>query len=107
MNINTAMVVLSVVAGAAIFAYQSRISRRAARIAEQYAQKHGFQFLDQTVVLVGLKIVASKRALLQLRRTYRFEFSLKGDRRYLGWLVMTGHTITKITLEPVREQDLP
>lgn len=54
------------------------------------------QFLDDTVS-VGLSL-----RRLALRRTYRFEFTDTGDRRLEGEVVLMGHKVESVNLEPYR-----
>lgn len=73
----------------------------AARNAGKQACKNAHvQFLDDTVSGVGLALVRDKFGRRVLRRIYRFEFSETGDSRLEGRLVMLGHKIGSVTMEP-------
>lgn len=45
--------------------------------------------LDQSVVLVSMRLARQANGRVGIRRGYRFEFSREGDRRYTGhaWLI--------------------
>jgi hypothetical protein len=53
----------------------------------------GFQLLDDTVAIAGLKPSRDEDGGLVLRRTYSFEFSDTGDNRRRGSMVLLGHRV--------------
>jgi hypothetical protein len=54
---------------------------------------------------VGFWPVRGRAGRLQFRRSYQFEFSSTGDRRYQGKLVLEGMNLTTIELEAYRLPD--
>ena len=58
------------------------------------------QFLDDTVAGTSLALVRNKSGRRVLRRTYRFEFSETGNSRLEGQLILLGHRIESVTMEP-------
>lgn len=105
MTINTLFTLLIVAIAVAIWLQHSRISARAAQLALQACRDHDVQMLDQTVLLVGLKL-ASYRGMPCLQRRYRFEFSNKGDRRYYGWVTLNAWVLQTTELQPFSEHNL-
>lgn len=67
---------------------------------KQVCSKAGVQFLDDTVSSTGLVLARDTSGRRVLRRTYRFEFSETGDSRLEGRLVVLGHNIESVTMEP-------
>lgn len=81
------------------------ISRTARGAAKRYCEQHGVQFLDQNVVLNGVKFARSTQQLFAIQRRYYFEFSSVGDHRYQGIVVMLGNRIDMVELEPFKTLD--
>jgi hypothetical protein len=75
------------------------IARKAGRRACDVAH---VQFLDDTVAGTSLELVRAKTGRRVLRRSYRFEFSETGNTRLEGRLVLLGHRIESLTMEPYR-----
>ncbi len=66
-----------------------RVRETATRVCRQACQSYGLQFLDQTVALQRLRPRWSRNGP-QLLRTYQFDYSLEGEGRRTGYLVMLG-----------------
>jgi hypothetical protein len=60
-------------------------------------QRHGLQFLDQTVALRRLGVRRTPEGL-RLRRVYRFDFSEEGVGRRNGYLVLVALELKEISL---------
>jgi len=58
------------------------------------------QFLDDTVARVELKLVRDETGRRVLRRTYRFEFSETGNSRIEGRIILLGHQVESVTMDP-------
>jgi hypothetical protein len=58
------------------------------------------QFLDDTVARVELRLVRDEFGRRVLRRTYRFEFSETGNSRREGLIVLLGHKLDSVTMDP-------
>jgi hypothetical protein len=62
----------------------------------------GVQLLDDTVMLVSLRIARHSGGRAVLRRVYRFEFSDTGDNRLAGAVTLAGSRVATLCLEPHR-----
>jgi hypothetical protein len=58
------------------------------------------QFLDDTVARIALELVRDESGRRVLRRTYRFEFSETGNTRIEGRVILLGHKIESVTMDP-------
>jgi hypothetical protein len=58
------------------------------------------QFLDDTVARTELKLVRDESGRRVLCRTYRFEFSETGNSRIEGRIVLLGHKVESVTMDP-------
>lgn len=87
----------------AVWLRHTELSRRAVALARDHVAREGLQFLDQSAVLCRLRLERGRGGGLQLVRTFRFEFSDRGDRRYKGWITLSGNRFTHIELQPFRE----
>ncbi len=89
--------------GLALYWWQSGLYKgRARELATAHCQQLGLQLLDQSMVIVGFRPVRSRAGNLVFRRSYQFEFSSKGDKRYQGKLVLVGMLLKSIELETYR-----
>lgn len=76
------------------------IRQLALQRARQATRKEGVQLLDQSIVLARFRLRRSPDTLFAFERTYQFEFSSVGDRRFLGWVVMLGRRQEHIEFQP-------
>ena len=60
------------------------------------------QLLDDTISLVRWRIERDRRGNFALARYYEFEFTVTGDRRYQGQLVLFGTRVRSVELQPHR-----
>lgn len=58
------------------------------------------QFLDDTVAGIELQLVRDESGRRVLRRTYRFEFSETGNSRIEGRIILLGHKVESVTMDP-------
>lgn len=65
-----------------------------------YCNRHGVQFLDQTVERRQLRLILDSRKNPCWYRTFQFEFATDGEHRYLGHIEMYGHHLKSIDMEP-------
>jgi hypothetical protein len=63
------------------------------------------QFLDDTVARIALELVRDESGRRVLRRTYRFEFSETGNTRIEGRVILLGHRIESVTMDPYLMMD--
>ena len=90
------MVELTLVALAALawfWADALKARERALAACAHACAQQNLQFLDNSVVLVKLRLV---RAPTQWQRTYRFEYSSDGAARWQALLVLRGRTVIKL-----------
>jgi hypothetical protein len=74
-------------------------ARDAAIVAARAAcDSEGFQLLDDTVAIAGLKPSRDEESMLVLRRTYSFEYSDTGDNRRRGSIVLVGHRVLVLNI---------
>jgi hypothetical protein len=62
----------------------------------------GVQLLDDTVMLVSLRVAREGSGRVALRRVYQFEFSDTGDNRLGGAVTLAGSRVATLYLEPHR-----
>jgi len=72
---------------------------RAREMASRYCQQLNLQLLDYSMVITGYWPVRNSTGNLVIRRTYQFEFTSTGERRYQGIIVLFGSQIKSIDLE--------
>ncbi|HVO90281.1 MAG TPA: DUF3301 domain-containing protein [Casimicrobiaceae bacterium] len=90
-----------IVAGAGWLVYDAlRVREEAIRIAREACERQGLQFLDYTVESARTRLARDAHGRAQLRRTYRFEFSVNGHDRHAGSVVMLGAHPESLQLEP-------
>jgi hypothetical protein len=81
-------------------------ARGAAELAAAYGReacaRAGVQWLDQSAHLVKLALKRAPDGRLRLQRTYRFEYSSRGDDRRVGSLALLGRDLQWIS-EPDRD----
>lgn len=98
------LLLLAALAGA--YWWQSGVYKgRARELATAHCQQLDLQLLDQSMVIVGFWPVRTRSGRIEFRRTYQFEFSSIGDRRYQGRLVLVGMQLHSIALEPYKLPD--
>ena len=98
---------LLLIASIAWFMWDSLKAREAAVSASRAAcAAEGFQFLDDTVAIRGIRPVREDGSL-RLRRVYGFEYSESGDTRRKGSVVLVGDRVLVLNLEFQRPQHLP
>ena len=90
----------------AVYWWQSGLFKgRARELATAHCRQLGLQLLDQSMVITGIRPALSGSGRIEFRRTYQFEFSSIGDRRYQGLLVMQGMRLKSIELETYKLPD--
>ena len=99
----TPLIVL-IVLGSVALAWSG--ARAAAELAAAYGReacaRAGVQWLDQSVHLVKLALKRAPDGRLRVQRTYRFEYSSRGDDRRAGSLALLGRDLQWIS-EPDRD----
>ncbi len=69
---------------------------------KSYCLKMDVQLLDDYVALTGLWPKRNIQGKIQAWRSYTFEFSSTGHERYNGKIIILGHVVESIVLEPYR-----
>lgn len=64
-------------------------------LAQRYCDNRGMQLLDQTVALCRVGLRWTNQGL-RIRRMFRFDFSLEGEGRHTGYVLMLGSTLELI-----------
>lgn len=86
------LVILMVVA-ATVFAFWSAgraAAERAESLGRDACRAAGVQWLDQSVHETGVRLCRHDNGWLGLERTFRFDYSLDGQDRHVGRLVLRG-----------------
>ncbi len=60
------------------------------------------QFLDETVVGHGLRLARDERGHVVLRRAFEFEYSVRGDDRHTGSVVLEGREVVLLDVSAHR-----
>jgi hypothetical protein len=90
----------------AIYWWQSGLFKgRARELAAAHCRQLGLQLLDQSMVITAIRPMLGIGGRIEFRRTYQFEFSSTGDRRYQGELVMEAMRLKSIELEAYKLPD--
>lgn len=88
-----------VLGGIVWFWFDSLKAREAGlEAARRACQREGLQFLDETVVGHGIKLARDERGHMVLRRGFDFEYSLTGNDRYRGTVVIEGREVVLVDL---------
>ena len=91
---------LLVFAGFAVFWNDALITReRANDAARETCASTGGALLDGTVVFRKLKVLRGMGGRLAFERTYVFDYTLDGDTRRQGFIVMFGRQVDSIGLD--------
>jgi len=75
-------------------------SKELARIAgRQVCDRHGVQFLDDTVEKKKVWVRRSSNGRLELCRIFFFEFATDGAQRYHGRIIVLGNTVSEVNMD--------
>lgn len=64
--------------------------------------REAVQFLDETVVGHGLRLARDERGHVVLRRAFEFEYSVSGDDRHTGSVVLEGREVVQVDVSAHR-----
>jgi hypothetical protein len=78
------------------------IQQYAYNAVKRYCREAELQLLDQSVSLKGFWLKRGRAGSLHIWRSYVFEFSSTGERRYQGRIILLGGVVEKIELEAHR-----
>jgi hypothetical protein len=100
--VGEAVAILLLAAAAWLWIDSLRARERAVRAGRSACERHGLQFLDDTVAIARLRLARDEDGRLRIARTYTFEFSDTGDNRRQGAIQMRGAQIEELRMEPYR-----
>ncbi|HWV15500.1 MAG TPA: DUF3301 domain-containing protein [Cellvibrio sp.] len=79
-----------------------RAKEQAFNAAHRHCEQMQVQFLDQSVYLKRIGFKRNEQGQLSLWRNFYFEFTVNGDDRYFGRVLMLGKKIMAVQLDPHR-----
>ncbi len=82
-----------------------RAKETAVAHAKRLCKRESVQLLDQTVALKKLRLGRDKAGNACLRREYRFEFTVAGEHRDQGKIVLNGKSLHQASLPFTRDED--
>lgn len=92
--------VLVLASGAAWLWHAHGLSEYALTLARQHCEKFDIALLDQNVAARGLRLQRDRKGRRRLVRVYDFEFTVTGEQRLKGRLVLAGRRLVSIELDP-------
>lgn len=102
--------ILLILAGAVAWLWHAHgIRERALLAVRRHCQKLDVELLDDNVAFKRLALLRDASGRRRLARVYGFEFTVTGEQRHVGQLVMFGVHVGRIELEahPFRAGDEP
>ena len=96
--------IILIAAGALLWADSLRARERAVQAGRSACERYRVQFLDDTVAFARMRLGRDDEGQLRIARTYTFEFTETGNNRRQGAIVMLGHELVDLQLEPYRTQ---
>ena len=90
--------------GALVWFWFDSLKAREAGVdaARRACLREAVQFLDETVVGQGLRLARDDNGRVVLRRGYAFEYSVSGDDRYAGSVVLEGREVVLVDVSAHR-----
>ncbi|WP_372867237.1 DUF3301 domain-containing protein [Pseudomonas sp.] len=76
------------------------LRERALAQVKQHCAKADVELLDGNVALRKITLLADSRGRKRLARVYGFEFTVTGEQRHVGSIVMFGQQVGRIELAP-------
>ncbi|MEX6500669.1 DUF3301 domain-containing protein [Pseudomonas zhanjiangensis] len=76
------------------------LRERALELVKQHCAKADVELLDGNVALRKIALLADARGRKRLARVYGFEFTVTGEQRHAGSIVMFGNQLGRIELAP-------
>ena len=92
--------IVLLVAGILFWLDSLRARERALKAGRAACERYELQFLDDTVAFSRLRLQRDEEGQVRIARTYTFEFSDTGNNRRHGAIVMLGHELADLQLEP-------
>lgn len=63
---------------------------------KKYCDEFNLQLLDESLVLRKIWFARGKSSVMQLQRTFLFEFTSTGEHRYKGYIVLNGYRVESV-----------
>lgn len=76
------------------------LRERALKLVKQHCAKADIELLDENVALRRLALLPDARGRKRLARVYGFEFTVTGEQRHVGSIIMFGPQLGSIELAP-------
>ncbi|MCB1630837.1 MAG: DUF3301 domain-containing protein [Pseudomonadales bacterium] len=76
-----------------------RVREAALRAGRDYCEAAGLQLLDETVARQSIGMARDADGQLRIRRSFGFEFTSDGERRYRGKIVMLGVRVETVWVQ--------
>ena len=76
-----------------------RVRERALGVGRDYCRNVGLQLLDETVSRQRIALARDHTGQLRIRRSFGFEFTSDGERRYRGEITMLGMRVQGVQVE--------
>ncbi|MEI2430815.1 MULTISPECIES: DUF3301 domain-containing protein [Lysobacter] len=98
--------ILLMIFGAAAFSFWSAgraAAERAEVVGRDACRAAGVQWLDQSVHAIGLRVIRRESGWLGFERTFRFDYSIDGEDRHIGRLVLRGDRLVAFSGPVTRE----
>jgi len=99
MQLYDLVLILALIAVAFFWWHDRGIKQKAYALALHHCQKRDVQLLDQNIRINHISLKFTKDKGFYLLRTFRFEFTHTGERRYLGHLQMQGNRFKHFELQ--------
>ena len=99
-----AVAILVIAAGALLWLDSLRARERAVKAGRSACERYRVQFLDDTVSFARMRLARDDEGQMKIARTYTFEFTETGNNRRQGAIVMLGHELRDLQLEPYTTQ---
>jgi hypothetical protein len=99
------LLILMIVA-AMVFAFWSAgraAAERAEVVGRNACQAAGVQWLDQSVHAIGIRVCRHENGWLGWERTFRFDYSINGEDRHVGRMVLRGERLIAFSGPVTRE----
>ncbi len=78
-------------------------AERAEAVGRDACRAAGVQWLDQSVHAIGIRLYRQESGWLGFERTFRFDYSINGEDRHVGKLVLRGERLVAFTGPVTRE----
>ncbi|MCH9670533.1 MAG: DUF3301 domain-containing protein [Gammaproteobacteria bacterium] len=93
------------VLGAVAWLWQDSLRAREVALfaCRRLCQSYGYQILDDTIALKGIRLTRNRRGTATLARHYVFDFSLDGTDRYRGSVSTVGLRVEALSIPPLPE----